>query len=156
MKETCLSLFEGKKPVQIGMVVDDVEKAAGEYAVFFGREKLSIIMTGPQEETRIQYRGKPTPARAKMAFIQFGDIAVELIEPVDGPSTWRDFLETNGPGVHHIAFEIKGMDEQIKLLEQKGAVLIQQGRWTDGRGGRYAYFDSVPRLSVVLELLEIF
>jgi catechol 2,3-dioxygenase-like lactoylglutathione lyase family enzyme len=156
MKEASLSLFEGKKPVQIGMVVADVEKAAKEYAGFFGRDKAAVQMTGPQEETKILYYGKPTPARAKMAFVPFGDITIELIEPVDGPSTWRDFLEANGPGVHHIAFEVKGLDQQIKLLEQQGAALIQRGQWTDGRGGRYAYLDSVPQLSVVLELLECF
>jgi methylmalonyl-CoA/ethylmalonyl-CoA epimerase len=156
MKDVCLTLFEGKKPVQIGMVVQDVEMAAKEYAAFFGRDKLAIKMTGTQDVSQILYRGKPTPARAKIAFIPFGDIAIELIEPVGGPSTWRDFLEAHGSGVHHVAFEVKGMDEQIKLLEQQGAVLIQQGRWTDGRGGRYAYFDSVPQLSVVLELLECF
>jgi catechol 2,3-dioxygenase-like lactoylglutathione lyase family enzyme len=156
MNEICLSLFEGKKPVQIGMVVEDVEKAAKTYAGFFSRDKLSIKMTGPREETNILYRGKPTSARAKIAFVSFGDIAIELIEPVDGPSTWRDFLEANGPGVHHVAFEVKDMDKQIQLLEQQGAELIQRGQWTDGRGGRYAYFDSVPQLSFVLELLECF
>jgi methylmalonyl-CoA/ethylmalonyl-CoA epimerase len=149
--------FQGRKPTQIGLVVEDVEKAARAYSQFFGLDTLPIHMTEPQEQAKTMYHGRPTPARAKMAFIALEDITIELIEPIDGPSTWRDFLDKNSPGgVHHIAFEVKGLDEQIKLLEQNGAALIQRGQWTGGNGGRYAYLDTVPGLAVTIELLEIF
>ena len=69
-----------------------------------------------------------------------------------GPSAWQEFLETQGEGVHHIAFQISGMDEQIACLEAKGLPLLQRGDFT---GGRYAYMDSASPLGVILELLEI-
>jgi 4-hydroxyphenylpyruvate dioxygenase-like putative hemolysin len=54
-------------------------------------------------------------------------VTIELIEPVGGPSTWQDFLETKGEGIHHIAFEIKRMEKKIRLLAGKDMPLLQTG-----------------------------
>jgi len=93
------------------------------------------------------------PARAKLAFIELKNITLELIEPDRNPSTWREFLDTHGEGVHHVAFEIKGMDEKTALLGKKGMPLLQKG---DYEGGRYAYIDGTAQLGLILELLENF
>jgi len=69
------------------------------------------------------------------------------------PSTWREFLDTKGEGVHHIAFEIKGMEDKTALLGKKGMTLLQKG---DYEGGRYAYIDGAAKLGLILELLENF
>ena len=42
-----------------------------------------------KEETNIKYRGKPTDGRAKLAFLKLGEISLELIEPIGGPSIWQ-------------------------------------------------------------------
>ena len=76
---------------------------------------------------------------------------IELIEPDENPSTWREFLDTNGEGVHHIAFVIKDMAGKIRKLADMGLPLIQRGEYT---GGRYAYIESNDKLKVMLELLE--
>lgn len=60
-----------------------------------------------------------------------------------GLSTWQEFLETKGEGVHHIAFQIQGMDEQVAILKKKGMPLVQRG---DYEGGCYAYVDSALSL----------
>jgi methylmalonyl-CoA epimerase len=148
--------FNGTKIVQIGIVVRDVEKYAKSYAEFFGVEVPEINISETEDTAKTRYHGRPTKARVKQAFFNFDDISIELLEPVGGPSTWKEFLESNGEGVHHIAFEIKGMDDRIVEMQDRGASLIQQGRWTGGSGGRYAYFDSNDKLAVILELLENF
>ena len=76
---------------------------------------------------------------------------IELIEPDDQPSVWRDVLNEKGEGVHHIAFVIKGMQEKILKLESNGMKLMQKGEYT---GGRYAYIDCVDQLKTIVELLE--
>jgi methylmalonyl-CoA/ethylmalonyl-CoA epimerase len=154
MSEKDTRPFEQKKIVQIGLVVRDVEKTARAWAQLLGREVPEVIITEPQEKALTQYHGKPTKAQAKLAFLKFDNIVIEIIEPIGGPSTWQEFLDTEGEGVHHIAFEVKGMDEQIALLESKGQPLVHRGRWTGGSGGAYAYIDSAPQLAVMLELLE--
>lgn len=136
---------------QVAVVVRDIEKTARAYADLFGVEVPKWNLTGTPDQTHIQYRGQPTEGRAKLAFFRLGEVSLELIEPVGGPSTWQEHLDTRGEGVHHIAFRVKGMDEQVAFLKGRGMPVVQQG---DFKGGCYAYIDSVPQLGVMLELLE--
>jgi methylmalonyl-CoA/ethylmalonyl-CoA epimerase len=136
---------------QVGLIVRDIERSSAAYADLFGVEVPEWSLTDVYELAHTEYRGQPTAARAKLAFFNLGQVSLELIEPVGAPSTWREHLETHGEGVHHIAFHIQGMDEQLTLLAEKGMPAVQRGDYT---GGRYAYVDAVPQLGVVLELLE--
>lgn len=137
--------------VQVGFVVRDIERAIAAFSRLFGAPEPEIIVTDPHESARTQYRGEPTEARAKLAFFPMGPVSLELIEPVGGPSTWQEFLDEHGPGIHHIALMAKGTDQVVASLCQKGASLAQGGYYT---GGRYTYLDTDPELGFVLELLE--
>lgn len=136
---------------QVGIIVNDIEKIAGNYSKIFGMKMPAIIVTDAEEKAQTRYRGEPTKARAKLAFFNMGQVQLELIEPDEHPSTWREFLDAHGQGIHHIAFIIKGMNEVVAYLENNGMPLVQKGEYT---GGRYAYMDSVPKLGAILELLE--
>jgi hypothetical protein len=147
-----------KKPLgtdivtQIGILVNDIEKTSQAYADLLGVEKPQWILSGPLEEAQTEYLGKPSKARAKLAFFDASPTTqIELIEPDHEPSTWRHDLDQNGEGFHHIAFIIKGMQEKIAILGRNGMPLLQKGEYT---GGRYAYIDANKDLKLVLELLE--
>jgi methylmalonyl-CoA/ethylmalonyl-CoA epimerase len=146
--------FEGRKITQIGILVEDAEQSAKLYAALFGMDVPDIVLTDPVEISKAQYNGKKTTAQAKLAFFKFENTTIELIQPVGGPSTWKECLDRNGPGVHHIAFDVKGMDDYIELLDKKGARLVQRGEWAAYTGGQYSYVDTTPHLGVMLELLE--
>jgi hypothetical protein len=90
-------------------------------------------------------------ARARLAFFPHGPITLELIEPIEGPSTWRDQLEQPGPSLHHMAFEVKGMAGLLPVLAEHGLPLVQGGDYT---GGRYACLDGLARFGAEIELLE--
>jgi methylmalonyl-CoA/ethylmalonyl-CoA epimerase len=145
-----MDTLENHLVCQVGLVVRDVEASAQAFADLFGVETPSWKMTDPLEAAHTLYKGEPTEARAKLAFLDAGAVAIELIEPVGGPSTWRDFLDEHGEGVHHIAFRIEEMDGQVATLAEKGMPAVQTGDYT---GGCYAYIDSAPQLGVILELL---
>jgi catechol 2,3-dioxygenase-like lactoylglutathione lyase family enzyme len=136
--------------LHIAFVVRDVEKSARTYADLFGVDVPKASLTDPLEKTNIQFNGKPTTGRAKLAFLRLENITVELIEPVGGPSSWQEFLQKRGEGVHHIAFKVKGMDEDIARLERKGGRMVQRGDFT---GGSYSYVDLTKQLGVIVELL---
>lgn len=136
---------------QIGILVHDIEKTSQTYADFFGISKPAWFWTDTVDKAQTEHRGTSTEARAKLAFFDMGSLQLELIEPDAHASTWRESLDQNGEGVHHIAFVIEGMKEKIQLLEQNGMPLLQKGEYT---GGRYAYMDSAKDLKVLLELLE--
>jgi catechol 2,3-dioxygenase-like lactoylglutathione lyase family enzyme len=138
---------------QIGLVVKDIEKSIAAYCDVFQVPRPLIILTDEYEMAKTSYRGQPTPARAKLAFFDFGQVQIELIEPIGEPSTWKEVLDHQGEGIHHIAFQIKETGNVIQYLQDKGIPLIQQGYYT---GGMYSYLDGKDRLGVVLELLENF
>jgi methylmalonyl-CoA/ethylmalonyl-CoA epimerase len=132
--------------------VHDIEKTAQTYADFLGVAKPEIKVTDVVEKSQAKYRGSPTKARAKLAFFKVGQgLELELIEPDSEPSTWREDLNRRGEGVHHIAFQIKGMKEKLADLQKENMPLVQSGEYT---GGRYAYVDANKDLKVLIELLE--
>ncbi|MCL2049030.1 MAG: VOC family protein [Defluviitaleaceae bacterium] len=138
--------------VQVGILVHDIEKTGAAYAEFLGLRKPEWFWTGTREESQTEYRGKPSEARAKLMFFSVGgQLTIELIEPDGNPSTWREDLDKNGEGVHHIALNIKGMGETIARLDKNGCPLIQKGEY---QGGRYAYIDTKDTLKTLVELLE--
>ena len=136
---------------QIGILVHDIEATSQADAQFFGVEKPQYSITDDVDKTQTQYRGKRSAARAKLAFFDMGSLQLELIEPDHNPSTWRESLDKNGEGPHHIAFVIEGMNEKIAVLERNQMPLLQKGEYT---GGRYAYIDTLRDLKVIIELLE--
>lgn len=138
---------------QVAFIVRDIEKSARAYAAVLGVPAPSWELTDPVEKAHTLYLGKPSPARAKLAFIKMANITIELIEPVGGPSTWKDFLDTKGEGMHHLAFEVKDMPKRLAELKAKGLNVVQTGDYT---GGRYAYVDATARIGIFLELLENF
>ncbi|MBS7649148.1 MAG: VOC family protein [Candidatus Bathyarchaeia archaeon] len=136
--------------VQIGIIVSDIEKARNSWAKLLGLEPQPIIETDDWELTRMTFRGKPSPGRAKLTFFKLENIVIELIQPIDGPTTWWDFLDKHGNGIHHIAFVTKNVNESIKILSELGAVEEQKGLF---RGGGYIYLDARKSLGTILELL---
>lgn len=136
---------------QVAIVVRDIEARARAWAGVLGVPVPPVIITDPVDRARTEYGGAPTPARAKLAFFHLGQVDLELIEPIDGPSTWKDQLDQHGEGLHHIAFHVEGMGERLAYLNARGLPLVQRGEYS---GGRYAYLGSAAQLGAILELLE--
>ncbi len=140
--------------VQVGIVVRDVEAKARAWSELFGLPMPEIRITDTQDVTHAEYEGKSTTAQAKLAFFHMENLDVELIEPVGGPSTWRDQLDRHGESIHHLAFRVGSgarMMEKLPALEASGLKLVQRGDWLPN--GRYLYLDGIEKLGAILELL---
>lgn len=145
-----------KKFSQIGIIVRDLEKARKVFAQLFDSEIPSIHSCGgPQAHT--QYKGKPAPkAKSLLAFIDLAPgIQLELIEPTEGGSIWKDYLTEKGEGLHHIAFHVNNTQEVLQACETFGMSVLQSGLYDDGRG-QYTYLDGGDFLNCIIELLEDF
>ena len=140
---------------QVGFIVRDVEATKKKFAEFFGVDVPPHFDGGRYEVTGTVVDGKPAPdANCLMAFFDVGpNMQLELIQPNGVKSTWQDFLDHHGEGIHHIAFGIKGMDEKIIACENFGMKCVQRGKYGDG-GGEYAYMDAGSDLKCLIELLE--
>src|ERR1035437_2792866 len=98
---------------QVGLIVRDVEAKARAWSDLFGLPMPEIIVTDGVEVAHTTYNGASSPARAKLAFFHFGPLDIELIEPIDGPSTWKDQLDSHGDSMHHLAFRVHGTEEKL-------------------------------------------
>ena len=136
---------------QVGIIVQDIEARARAWADILGLPMPEIQVTDTVDVAQTEYKGAPCTARAKLAFFHLGQVDVELIEPIGEPSTWKDHLDRHGDSLHHIAFQIKGMQDKLAYLDAKGVTLVQRGEYT---GGRYAYVDGSAQLGTFLELLK--
>ena len=91
------ALISDKQMMQVGIIVKDIEKSTKDWATFLGNEELpEVIVASGSELNPTKYNGKSTDAKARLAFFRLDNITIELIEPLGGPSTWQEFLDTKG------------------------------------------------------------
>lgn len=142
--------MEFKNMVQVGLVVSNIEKARALWAKLLEVEEPPIIETEDWDFTHMMFRGEASEGRAKITFFKLENVVLEIIQPIGGPSTWQNFLEKHGGGIHHIAFIVENADESTRKLSETGASEEQKGRF---KGGGYIYLDSRKDLGAIIELL---
>jgi catechol 2,3-dioxygenase-like lactoylglutathione lyase family enzyme len=141
------------KVVQIAIVVKDIEAASKRWSAVLGLPESEIRTTRPGGEVRMTVRGKPSEARAKLAFFKTGQVVIELIEPVGGPSSWQEILDAKGEGLHHIGFQVEDLKQAKRDLEAAGYENVHEGRY-DRDDGTYVYYDTLDDLGATVELLH--
>lgn len=139
---------------QVGFIVKDVEESKRKWASFLGVDVPETQPSGDYAVTQTQFQGEPAPeASCLMAFFDVGpNLQLELIQPNEKPSTWRNFLEEHGEGMHHVAFQVKDSKTCVANAEAAGLKLVQRGVYGDG-SGEYNYLEA-PDLKCIVELLE--
>ncbi len=108
--------------IQINIVVKDIEKAARKWADLLGIP-MPEIRKGHLEgskDYKYEYRGEAVSADLLVCNIDMGGFVLELHQPVGGPSSFQEFLDTHGNGVHHIGFEVGDKRDEIisELIEE--------------------------------------
>ena len=119
--------LKGKKIVQLGIVVNDSEKAAKRYAEVFGIGTWKLFEFKPKNVI-MHDKAITEECVCKVAMGQLGDIQVELIQPVSGPSTWMEYFEKHGQGLHHVSFgRLEDHDEMLAAFQKAGYQIEMQG-----------------------------
>ena len=95
-----------KKVDHIGIAVHSIEKALPYYTDTLGLALIAI------EEVASQ--------KVKVAFIDAGNIKLELLEAIEEESPVAKFIEKRGEGVHHIAFGVEDIRTRMKALKEDG------------------------------------
>lgn len=146
-------LLDEDAVMQICFVTHDALASAQWFAELTGKPLPPEGKAAEPDEAQAIYRGRPAAVGCKIRMFAFGNIDVEFLEPGPEASAWRELLEEKGPGCHHIAFRTRNLTKRDAYLKSKGHGLLQRGEF-DGGHGRYAYYDTVKDLGVMLELLE--
>lgn len=136
--------------IQIAVIVENIEQAAKEWADLFGVEVPEIRVAPPKDDPDLTYRGAPAHYGLKLAVIQAGCFVIELHEPDHNPSTFREFLDKHGQGVHHLGFCVGDRrDAVIDDLESRGYAMRTIGFYP---GGSWTIVDSEDKLGVNLNI----
>jgi methylmalonyl-CoA/ethylmalonyl-CoA epimerase len=91
--------------------------------------------------------------KVEAALLPLGDAAIELIEP-KGSEGVAKFLEKRGPGVHHIAVEVEGIEEVLALLKSREVPLIDEVPRIGAHGHKVAFVHPKATGGVLIELVE--
>ena len=144
----------GRKIDQVCFVVEDLEKAIETWSPIYDGEWRVYTYT-PENVHNLLYRGKPGTFRLRLA-LAGSSPQIELIQPLEGPSIYHDWIDVHGYGLHHFGFFVPDVAESIREFEAAGIPNIQSGNGygLDGDGG-FAYFDLEGTHQLVLEAIEI-
>ncbi len=104
----------------------------------------------------MQFEGMEIVAeqKVKVAFFAVGESRIELLEPTGPDSPVAKFLEKNGPGVHHIAYQVDDLQQQLAELKASGVRLIDETPRTGAHNTRIAFMHPKASGGVLTELCE--
>ena len=138
-----------RKPLvvdQIAIVVHDIEASIEKFGAAFNWGPFFI---GYGEDT-IPYRGELTSYRVKLAFVQVGDMEVELLQPLRGKTPHHEVLAERGEGLLHLRLVTDSVEESLAHLAALGIEPIfgykAHGKWVN------VYVDSHEFCGVRTEL----
>jgi methylmalonyl-CoA/ethylmalonyl-CoA epimerase len=90
----------------------------------------------------------------RVCMLPVGDTHVELLEPLTAESAVGRFLAKRGPGIHHIAIEVRDIKASLAELKNKGARLIDETPRAGARGCLVAFVHPSSMNGVLLELVQ--
>ncbi len=138
--------------IQIALVVADMEKALDTWCTLFGVPRPDIRVSEAVPNPNETYRGQTACYGLKFAVIDCRErgFVIEVHEPDENPSTFREFLDTHGNGVHHIGFDVgEARDAVVGELDAMGFALRNIGMYP---GGSWTIVDGEDSLGVNLNI----
>lgn len=127
-----------KRIAHLGVAVQDLEAA-----MKFFTDGLPLEVTHTEN-----FQGM------KIAFIPIGDSSVELLQDVSGASAIKKFVDKNGEGIHHIAYEVEDINEAIAELKAKGIKLIDETPRQGAHGMSVAFMHPKATHGILMELCQ--
>lgn len=64
--------------------------------------------------------------KVSTAFFKKGETKVELLESLEPGGVIARFIEKKGEGIHHIAFEVENIEEEMVRLREEGFIFIYE------------------------------
>ncbi len=97
------------------------------------------------------YRGERTAFSLKVGFAKNDDLTWEIMQPLAGRTIMREFLDSHGEGIHHVAFDCNGTpwEQRISNFQARGFGVSQSGRWLDQNS--FSFFDTESATTTCFE-----
>lgn len=92
--------------------------------------------------------------KVKVAFLDAGNVTLELLEPLGSKSPIAKFIEKRGEGLHHVALDVKSIDERLAQLKEIGIPLIDEKARLGAGGAQVGFLHPKGGHGVLYELCE--
>ena len=89
------------------------------------------------------------------AMIAVGGSHVQLLQPLERDTPVGRFIDRNGEGLHHVAFQVADIESALSHLAEQGARLIDAEPRTGGGGHRIAFVHPDAFAGTLIELVEV-
>jgi methylmalonyl-CoA epimerase len=129
-----------KRVSHVAIAVRDVEEAAKFY-----EEKLGLKLVGREDVVG---------SKVTVGFIPVGETRIELVQPAAPDSPITKFLETRGPGLQHVCFEVDDVAAELKRLDAEGVRLIDKVPHPGAHGTMVGFIHPAATGGVLVELSE--
>ncbi len=140
---------------QICIVTRDLDAMVRRYADQLGIGPWWVHEYSAPELFDTTYRGEPASYSMRLALAWTGALNWEIIQPLEGPSIYHDFLERNQEGMQHVGVLLSDLgmnwDECHQTFKARGFEVIQEGRWDRVR---FCYYDTLEATGTTVEIID--
>lgn len=139
--------------VQVGIVIEDMEKAKA------GMEKVFGLVPDSESDNiykKTWYRGQIIDAPVKAAFYNAFNVQLEFLQPIgDTDTAWHDYLDEgfrqHGHALHHLRFDVENNDEATAALAKRGVTKYMEGKSLVDPSATFTYYDSTEAVGFIIE-----
>lgn len=124
----------------IGVAVEQLEPALALYRDSFQLE--------------VAHREVVREQGVEAVLLDVGENHVELLAPLAADTPVGRFLAKQGPGLHHVAYQVSDIDATLQALKQAGLALIDEQPRVGIRGSRVAFMHPRATAGVLTEIVE--
>ena len=143
----------GMRITQVAVVVRDLRKTMENYHQVMGWGPWSVYEHKPPVLHHTEVRGRPVAYTMLGAEVHCDPIDFEILQPLEGPSIYKEFLEEKGEGLHHVSV-VNPADDVRKALsdfKRDGIGVLMSGRL---EAIEFYYMDTDPILKMVAETVS--
>jgi methylmalonyl-CoA epimerase len=124
----------------VGIAVKDIDSALAFY-----RDALGLDIHAPEEVTS---------QRVRAHLIPLGQSALELLEATAADSPIARYLETRGPGIHHVTLRVDDIRAALDHLRARGVRLVDEQPRPGAQGSLIAFVHPSAAHGVLVELKQ--
>lgn len=124
----------------IGVAVHEIEPALELY-----RDSLRLA---------VAHREVVSEQGVEAVLLDVGENHVELLAPLGPDTPVGKFLARQGPGLHHVAYQVTDVDLALATLAAAGMQLIDSEPRTGIRGSRVAFLHPRSTGGVLTEIVQ--
>ncbi len=131
---------------QMGLLTGNLDRFMENMRKLYGLE--------PDRTAFYPKEADPETCVRKLAFYNFPEIELEVVEPVNAEPVWLDFLAKHGDCLQHVQFNVDNLAEAVKRMEDNGIQLIERGFSLTNPKVEFLFFDTLCTLGYVTEIVN--